>query len=88
MLVSRKDLNEPHTAVMWDFRVLRARLSPGELAVLYVGLGDKEQALSALERAYTAHDLQMQFLGIEPHVDPLRSEPRFKELVRKVGLPL
>lgn len=62
-------------------------VSPGELAVLYVGLGDKEHALSALERAYAAHDLQMQFVGIDPHVDPLRSEPRFQELVRKLGLP-
>jgi len=62
-------------------------VSPAELAMLYLGLGEKEQTLSALERAYTEHDLQMQFLAIEPHYDPLRSEPRFQELVRKVGLP-
>ena len=42
--------------------------------MLYIGLGDKEQSLSALERAYTAHNLQMAFLGIDLHVDPL-SEP-------------
>jgi len=74
-------------AILKKLETTKEYVSPGELAVLYVGLGDKEQALSALERAYTAHDLQMQFLGIDPHVDPLRSEPRFKELIRKVGLP-
>ena len=62
-------------------------VSPAELAVLYIGLGEKEQALSALERAYAAHDLQMQYLGLDPSYDPLRSEPRFRELIRKVGLP-
>lgn len=55
--------------------------------MLYVGLGEKEQALSALELAFAAHDLQMRFLGVDPHYDPLRSEPRFQELIRKVGLP-
>ena len=62
-------------------------VSLAELAIAYVGLGQKEQALSTLERAYTAHDLQMQFLNADPHYDAIRSEPRFKELVRKVGLP-
>lgn len=62
-------------------------VSPAELAIAYAGLGQKEQALSSLERAYTAHDLQMQFLGVDPHYDTLRSEPRFQELIRKVGLP-
>lgn len=62
-------------------------VSPAELAIAYAGLGQKEQALSSLERAYTAHDLQMQFLGADPHYDSLRSEPRFQELIRKVGLP-
>jgi hypothetical protein len=58
-----------------------------ELAVLYIGLGDKEHTLSALERGYAAHDLQLGFLGVDPNFDSLRSEPRFQELIRKVGLP-
>ncbi len=62
-------------------------VSPAELAIAYAGLGQKEQALSSLERGYIADDLQMQFLGADPHYDGLRSEPRFKELMRKVGLP-
>ncbi len=36
---------------------------------VYAGLGEKEQALAALERAYAAHDLQMMFLGRDQHCD-------------------
>ncbi len=61
-------------------------VSPAELAVLYVGLGDKEGAIALLENAYAAHDLQMQYLKIDPHYHSLRSDPRFVELVKKVGL--
>ena len=43
--------------------------------------------LSSLERAYEAHDLQMAFLKVDPNLDSLRGEPRFQELVRRVGLP-
>jgi serine/threonine protein kinase/Tfp pilus assembly protein PilF len=63
-------------------------VSPAELAIAYLGLGDKEQALSLLERAYATHDPQMQFLVVDPHYDAIRSEPRFKELIRKVGLSM
>jgi eukaryotic-like serine/threonine-protein kinase len=62
-------------------------VSPVELSVLYVGLGDKEGALASLERGLAAHDLQMQLLKVDPHLDSLRGEPRFKEVMRKVGLP-
>ena len=63
-------------------------VSQAELAVLYAGLGDKEKAIAALERAYIAHDLQLQYLKVEPHFDSLRSDPRFADLLRRVGLPL
>ena len=75
-------------ALLKQLETTKDYVSPAELAVLYVGLGDKERALSALERSYAAHDLQMQYLVVDPHYDALRSEPRFQELVRKVGLPL
>jgi hypothetical protein len=47
-------------------------------------LGDKEAAIASLEKAYAAHDLQLQFLPTEQY-DSLRSDPRFQELMRKVG---
>jgi tetratricopeptide (TPR) repeat protein len=74
-------------AILKKLETSKEYVSPAELAVLYLGLGDRENALSALERAYGAHDLQMGYLGVDPHYDPLRSEPRFQELIRKVGLP-
>ena len=74
-------------AILKRLKTTKEYVSPMELSNLYIGLGEKEQAMSALERAYAAHDVQMQFLGVDQHYDPLRSEPRFQELIRKVGLP-
>lgn len=74
-------------AILKKLKVTKEYVSPGELAVLYVGLGDKEGALASLERAYDEHDLQLQYLKVDPHLDSLRAEPRFQELMRKVGLP-
>jgi TolB-like protein/Tfp pilus assembly protein PilF len=74
-------------AILKRLGTTKQYVSPAELATLYIGLDQKEQALSALERAYADHDVQMQFLGVAPFYDPLRTEPRFQELIRKVGLP-
>ncbi len=62
-------------------------VSHADLAVLYAGLGDNEQAFSSLEKAFTEHDLQLQFLKIDPHYDSLRADPRYADLLRRVGLP-
>ncbi|MDQ3063836.1 MAG: protein kinase [Acidobacteriota bacterium] len=61
-------------------------VSPGELAILYAALGEQEQAFESLERAYAMRDAQLQFLRVEPAFDPLRSDPRFQDLLRRVGL--
>lgn len=65
----------------------RDYISPGTLAALYVALGEHERALASLERAYAIHDNQLQFLAVDPNLDPLRPDPRFQDLVRRVGLP-
>jgi TolB-like protein/DNA-binding winged helix-turn-helix (wHTH) protein/tetratricopeptide (TPR) repeat protein len=62
-------------------------VAPGELAVLYAALGEREQAFASLEKAYAVHDLQLQYLGAERLFDSLRAEPRFNDLKRRVGLP-
>ena len=62
-------------------------VSPGELAVLYAALGEREQAFKSLEKGFAARDLQLQFLGIDPAFDSLRDDPRFADLMRRVGLP-
>ena len=56
------------------------------LALIYVGLGEKEQALNLLEKAYEERYPWLIHLSVEPRLDPLRSEPRFKALVSRIGL--
>ena len=61
-------------------------VSPGELTVLYAALGEREQAFVSLEKAYAAYDLQLQYLPAEIFFESLRDDPRFKDLMRRVGL--
>jgi len=58
-----------------------------EIAELYAGLGDKTQTFHWLNTAYQEHDWLLITLKTNPELDPLRSDPRFAKLVRKVGLP-
>ena len=62
-------------------------VSPTGLAVLQTALGEREQAFASLEKAYTSHDLQLQYLSVDPALDSLRSDPHFAEIVRRVSLP-
>jgi TolB-like protein/DNA-binding winged helix-turn-helix (wHTH) protein/Flp pilus assembly protein TadD len=56
------------------------------LASAYVGLGDKNQAVAWLEKAYAEHSNELPTLKVSPTYDPLRSDPRFQDLLRRVGL--
>ncbi len=75
-------------AILKRLQTGKAYVSPGELAILYAALGEREQAFTSLERAFAARDLQLQYLGVDPSFDSLRSDPRFADLMRRVGLPL
>ena len=55
------------------------------VAVIEVGLGNKDQALTWLEKAYEDRTFFMINLKIEPELDPLRSEPRFQDLLRRMN---
>jgi eukaryotic-like serine/threonine-protein kinase len=57
------------------------------IASIYVALDDKEQALRWLERAYQARDADMILLKVLPTWDPVRADPRFQDLLRRVGFP-
>ena len=61
-------------------------VSPVEFATLYIALGDKGRAIDWIEKAYEERRGWMAYLNVHPVVDPLRNEPRFKALVRKMGL--
>jgi len=57
------------------------------IAVRYMDAGDKERAMAWLYRAYDDHDQSLPYLGL-PEWDPLRDDPRFQALLRRIGLPL
>jgi serine/threonine protein kinase/TolB-like protein len=57
------------------------------IAQLYADLGDKDQAFRWLNTAYQERDSSLEGLKTDFLLDPIRSDPRFAELVRKVGLP-
>ena len=55
---------------------------------VYTGLGKKDQALASLEKAYEARSWYISWLKVEPALDSLREDARFKDLVRRVGFSL
>ncbi|MDX6577991.1 MAG: eukaryotic-like serine/threonine-protein kinase [Blastocatellia bacterium] len=57
------------------------------IASIYAGLGDKDKAFASLERAYEDRSWYMSHLKLDPELDSLHSDPRFADLVRRVGLP-
>lgn len=59
--------------------------TPYFLSYFYLGIGDYDQALSQLEYAYQIHDLGMVQLKVDPLLDPIRNEQRFKALIRKMN---
>lgn len=58
----------------------------GAFVNAYSGLGNKDDAFAALELAYKEQSNILQFVKVHPFLDPLRDDPRFKDLVRRVGL--
>ena len=61
-------------------------VAPYRFAVVYMGLGDRERALEWLNRAYDERDILLMHLNVTPFFDPLRQEPGFQDLLRRMGL--
>ena len=57
------------------------------VALIHIGLGEKDQALEWLDRAYKEHDIWLVWLKIWRAVDPLRDNPRFQDLLRRMNFP-
>jgi len=72
-----------------DLRAMSQRryVSAFLVAGVYVGLGEKDKAFEFLEKAYEERSGRLIYLGVEPAFDPLRFDPRFQNLVRKMRLP-
>jgi len=75
-------------ALIDELKLLAARgyVPSTSIALVYAGLGEKDQAFAWLEKGYEEHAFQMQWLHVEPRWDSLRSDPRFASLTARVGL--
>ena len=66
---------------------LQKYVSPYFFASIHVGLGEDDRALEYLERAYADHSHWLIYLHIDPSMDTLRYNARFKDLLKRIGLP-
>lgn len=68
-------------------RSKQSHVSSFEFVLVHVALGQKDQAFAWLEKAFEERNSWLPFLKVEPMLDGLRSDPRFADLVRRIGLP-
>jgi tetratricopeptide (TPR) repeat protein len=62
-------------------------VSPYYIAVIHAGLGDRQRAFDSLERAYREQVSSLVYLNVDPRLESLRPDPRFRDLAKRVGLP-
>jgi tetratricopeptide (TPR) repeat protein len=67
-------------------RAKKSYVSPFDLALIYAALGEKDKAFALLDKAVAERSTFLVYSKWEPRLDPLRSDPRFQELLRRVGL--
>jgi TolB-like protein/Tfp pilus assembly protein PilF len=70
----------------WKEREKTAYVQNYWVAALYAVLGDKDSAFAELEKAYRNRDWFLQRIKVDPFMDPLRDDPRFNDLVKRIGL--
>jgi hypothetical protein len=70
-----------HLAAMAKKRYVDAYL----IALVYLGLGDRDKAFANLEQAYAQRSSSMPWLKVEPRFDSVRSDPRYIDLLHRVG---
>jgi serine/threonine-protein kinase len=76
----------PAREILDDLLARKDYVPPVEIAVIYISLGDRENALLWLEQAYQTRSDQITYIKQEPRFDPLRNDPRFQDLVTRIGL--
>jgi tetratricopeptide (TPR) repeat protein len=76
-------------SVCADMEALSARryVSAYGIALIYVGLGETEQAFEWLERAFDERNAELGWLEVDPRLEPLREDARFRDLISRVGFP-
>jgi hypothetical protein len=64
----------------------RPGISPVFLSFIYAGLGDNDQALACLERAYRERSFLLTTISLQPMLDSLRWDPRFQNLQHRISM--
>ena len=62
-------------------------VSPYDISLVHLGLGEKDKAFEWLQKAVAERVGLLVYLKVDPLFDPLRSDPRFQDLLRRMGLP-
>ena len=70
-----------------EARSAREYVSPYELALVYVGLGNKDEAFVQLSKAYDTYCSHLPFLNVDARLDEVRTDPRFQALVQRMAFP-
>jgi tetratricopeptide (TPR) repeat protein len=68
-------------------RMAEESIGEYEIALVHAGLGETDQTFEWLERAYAKRDKGLLVLKVDPPLDPIRSDPRFADLVRRMNFP-
>ena len=69
-----------------EAQAARQYISPLAFVLIHAGLGEIDQAFEWLERAYQARDPKLPYVNVHPRWDGLRADPRFGDLLRRMGL--
>ena len=70
-----------------DARSKQQPISRYQFALIFTGLGEKDRAFTALEKAFGEKSTLLTYVKMDPRFDPIRSDPRFADLLRRMGLP-
>ncbi len=68
-------------------RAQKSYVSPFDLALIHAALGEKDEAFGLLDKAVAERSTFLVYSKWEPRLDPLRSDPRFKQMLKRIGLP-
>ncbi|MGA2262592.1 MAG: protein kinase [Acidobacteriota bacterium] len=74
-------------AKYWETGVRDGSVQPTSVAMLYARAGEKDKAMQYLEQGFREHTRAIVNLKAEPQLDNLRSDPRFQDLIKRMGLP-
>ena len=62
-------------------------MAPVDIALVQLGLGDADAALTAMEQAVDQRSSEVVYFAVDSDFEPLRAHPRFEALLKRVGLP-